>query len=170
MTLPFEEPNNLIIRRATTSDESDIWAILEPILRAGECYALPRDWTREEAIAFWTGAGREAFVAEEHGQVVGTYYLRANQPGGGSHVANCGYAVSPSAEGRGLGRRLGQHSLEAARARGFRAMQFNFVISTNEPAVHLWKSLGFEVAGTLPGAFAHPTHGDVDALVMYRKL
>jgi ribosomal protein S18 acetylase RimI-like enzyme len=160
----------LIIRPATTCDEPALWAILEPILRAGECYALPRDWSRDEAVAFWTGRGREAFVAEDQGQVVGTYYLRPNQQGGGAHVANCGYAVASAAEGRGVGRRLAEHSLETARARGFRAMQFNFVISTNEPAVRLWKSLGFEIVGTLPGAFAHPALGDVDAYVMYRKL
>jgi ribosomal protein S18 acetylase RimI-like enzyme len=160
----------LIIRPATTADEPALWAILEPILRTGECYALPRDWTREEAIAFWTGKRGEAFVAEEGGRIVGTYYVRPNQLGGGAHVANCGYATAASAEGRGVGRAMGEHSLETARARGFRAMQFNFVIRSNERAVGLWKSLGFEIVGILPAAFAHPTLGDVDAFVMFRTL
>jgi ribosomal protein S18 acetylase RimI-like enzyme len=164
------EPRNRLIRNARVNDAPAIWAILEPILRAGEVYALPRDMTPEHAIAFWTGPGSEAFVLEEDGRIVGTYYLRANQLGGGSHVANGGYATAADATGRGVARMMCSHSLESARARGFKAMQFNFVVSTNERAVRLWKSFGFEVVGILPGAFAHPHKGEVDALVMFRKL
>lgn len=160
----------MLIRTARTSDASAIWAVIEPIIRAGETYALPRDMTQAQAIAYWTGTDREALIAEDNDRVVGTYYLRANQPGGGAHVANCGYITAPDATGRGVARMMCEHSLELARARGFRAMQFNLVVSTNERAVRLWQSLGFAVVGNLPEAFAHPGKGDVDALVMFRKL
>jgi ribosomal protein S18 acetylase RimI-like enzyme len=110
------------------------------------------------------------FVADDAGTVVGTYYLRANQMGGGAHVANCGYITRAQATGRGIARALGVHSLERAAAKGFAAMQFNFVVSTNQRAVALWQRLGFAIVGTLPGAFVHPTHGPVDAHVMYRSL
>ena len=159
-----------MIRTAQTSDASAIWAMIEPIVRAGETYALPRDMTQSQAIAYWTGPDRETFIAEDNGRVVGTYYLRANQSGGGAHVANCGYITASDAMGRGVARAMCEHSLELARARGFRAMQFNLVVSTNERAVRLWQSIGFAIVGNLPGAFAHPEKGDVDALVMFRKL
>ena len=122
------------------------------------------------AMAYWTGPDRETFVAEEGGQVLGTYVLKANQLGGGAHVANCGYVTAARAKGRGIARRMCGHSLDEARRRGFRAMQFNLVVATNEPAVHLWTSLGFTTIGRLPGAFQHPSLGYVDALVMFREL
>jgi ribosomal protein S18 acetylase RimI-like enzyme len=125
---------------------------------------------RDEALAYWTSLGHEVFVAEDGGEVLGTYFLRANQRGGGSHVANCGYITAPGAEGRGIGRAMCAHSLDQARSRGFKAMQYNFVISTNERAVRLWQSFGFEIVGRLPGAFEHPKQGFVDAFVMYRTL
>ncbi|WP_331374786.1 GNAT family N-acetyltransferase [Sinorhizobium chiapasense] len=158
------------IRRASDLDQDAIWRIIGPVIRAGETYALDRNLSRDEALAYWLGKDRETFVAEENGAVVGTYYIRANQAGGGSHVCNCGYMTDPSAVGRGVAREMHAHSLNRARERGFRAMQFNFVISTNERAVRLWKSLGFEEVGHLPGAFLHPAKGYVDALVMYRTL
>ena len=160
----------MIVRPAEDRDAAAIWRILEPIVRAGETYTLPRDMTRDAALAYWRAPAHEVFVAEEEGAVVGTYYLRTNQMGGGSHVANCGYMTAPEASGRGVARTMCLHSLERAKARGFRAMQFNFVVSTNERAVRLWQSLGFEVAGRLPGAFLHPELGFVDALVMFRAL
>lgn len=158
------------IRNATEKDKNAIWKILEPVIRAGETYTLPRDMQREDALAYWHTRGHEVFVAEENGEIIGTYYLRANQKGGGAHVANCGYVTAPWATGRGIARAMCQHSLEHAKSRGFRAMQFNFVVSTNERAVRLWQSLQFEIVGRLPGAFLHPTLGAVDALVMYRQL
>jgi ribosomal protein S18 acetylase RimI-like enzyme len=109
-------------------------------------------------------------VAEAGGAIAGTYYLRANNQGGGAHVANCGYIVAPYATGRGIARAMCVRSLERAGALGFRAMQFNFVISSNECAVRLWQSCGFHIVGRLPDAFEHPRLGLVDALVMYRKL
>jgi L-amino acid N-acyltransferase YncA len=158
------------IRKATVADTGAIWGILEPVIRGGDTYTLPQDMNREEALAYWNSAGHEVFVVEENGEILGTYYLRANQKGGGAHVANCGYMTAPWASGRGVARAMCKHSLERAKARGFRAMQFNFVVSSNERAVKLWQSMGFEIVGRLPVAFMHPTLGPVDALVMYRHL
>ncbi|MBC7831300.1 MAG: GNAT family N-acetyltransferase [Hyphomicrobium sp.] len=160
----------MLIRAASAADRAAIWAILEPIIRDGETYALPRDMGEADAIAYWTGPGRQVFVAEADGVVVGTYFLRCNQLGGGDHVANAAYATDRAQRGRGIARKLAEHSLAEARDRGFSAMQFNFVVSTNATAIHLWQSLGFETVGRLPGAFRHPQLGCVDALVMSRKL
>ena len=160
----------LSIRPATPAADDAIWAILEPTFRAGETYPIARDVSRAEALAYWRNAGHVVFVAEDAGQIVGTYYLRANNRGGGAHVANCGYIVAPDAVGRGVARAMCEQSMAQARERGFTAMQFNFVISSNTRAVMLWQRCGFEICGMLPGAFAHPKHGMVDALVMYRRL
>jgi L-amino acid N-acyltransferase YncA len=160
----------MIVRPASPADGPAIWAILKPVIGAGETFALDRDMTEDAALAFWTGAGMEAFVAEQDGAVVGTYYLRPNFAGGGAHVCNCGYAVAEQATGKGVARALCAHSLEHAESRGYRAMQFNCVVSSNERAVRLWQAMGFAVVGRLPGAFDHPAHGYVDALVMFREL
>ena len=160
----------MLIRPAVNGDADAIWAIMEPIIRAGETYTLPRDMDKESALAYWLSAEREVFVAEDNGDIVGTYCLQANQKGGGAHVANCGYMTAVSATGRGVARAMCAHSLDRARERGFRAMQFNFVISTNERAVRLWQSFGFEIVGRLPGAFRHPIQGYVDAYVLYHNL
>jgi len=158
------------IRPATAQDEPGIWHVLESMVRAGETYPLPRNMSRDDALAYWFSAGHDVFVAEDAGAIVGTYFLKANQKGGGAHVANCGYVVGPDTGARGIGRAMCEDSLRRATARGFRAMQFNFVVSSNERAVRLWQSCGFEVVGRLPAAFDHPVHGMVDALVMYRLL
>jgi ribosomal protein S18 acetylase RimI-like enzyme len=158
------------IRPATITDGDAIWEILEPMIRAGETYPLPVDMNREAALGYWFSPGHGVFVAERDGRIAGTYYLRPNQRGGGSHVANCGYVTARAAHGGGVGRAMCEHSLAQARARGFRAMQFNFVVSTNDRAVHLWQTCGFEIVGRLPSAFNHPARGDVDALVMFRTL
>ena len=158
------------IRQALRSDADAIWAILEPTIRAGETYTLPTDMIREDALAYWMSPDHEVFVVEENEIVVGTSFLRANQRGGGSHVCNCGYVSAPNATGRGIARAMCVHSLDHARERGFLAMQFNSVISSNERAVRLWKSFGFNTVGRLPQAFRHPTRGLVDSLVMHRFL
>jgi ribosomal protein S18 acetylase RimI-like enzyme len=158
------------VRPAQGSDDDAIWAIIGPTIRAGETYALPRDMSRAAALSYWSSPGHEVFVAEEDGKVLGTYYMRANQQGGGSHVANCGYMTAALASGRGVARAMCAHSLAHARARGFRAMQFNFVVSSNERAIALWESCGFDIVGRLAEAFEHPRLGLVDAVVMYRKL
>ncbi len=158
------------IRPVCFEDHAAIAALLQPIIHAGETYALPRGWGHTEIIDYWLAPDHRAFVVDDGGPIVGTYFLHANQLGGGAHVANCGYATHSAARGRGIARAMCEHSLIEARLRGFRAMQFNFVVSTNEAAVHLWTALGFAVVGRLPRAFAHPVHGLVDALVMYREL
>ena len=144
--------------------------ILEPMIRRGDSYTLPRDMTKGQALEFWFAPGNETFVWQDSSAILGTYFLRANQRGGGSHVANCGYVTAASAEGRGIARAMYQHSLQRARERGFRAMQFNFVVSTNQRAVKLWTELGFNIVGRLPGAFEHPEQGFVDALIMHQKI
>jgi len=160
----------MLIRHASDSDNQDIWHILEPVIRAGQTYALPRSMSEAAALAYWRAPAHEVFVACDNDQVVGTYYLRANQQGGGAHVANCAYVSAPWAQGRGVARAMCAHSLAHAKARGFQAMQFNFVVSSNERAVRLWQNLQFDIVGTLPGAFDHPQLGPVDAYVMFRKL
>jgi GNAT superfamily N-acetyltransferase len=160
----------MLIRPFHEKDADALWSILEPIIRAGETYPMPRDMDCESALAFWLSSAHEVFVAEDNAEIVGTYFLRENQKGGGAHVANCGYMTAPSATGRGVARAMCAHSLDRARQRGFRAMQFNFVVRSNERAVRLWQRFGFEIVGPLPKAFAHPTLGFVDAFVMYRHL
>ncbi|WP_336961279.1 GNAT family N-acetyltransferase [Sphingobium aquiterrae] len=159
-----------MIRPARSDDADGLWRILEPVIRAGETLAIPRAMTREDAIATWLGADRETFVLEEDSRLLGLFYIRANQAGGGAHVANAGYVTAADALGRGVARRMCAASLEIARQRGFRAMQFNFVISTNSRAVALWEGMGFAIVGRLPAAFDHPALGLVDALVMHRSL
>lgn len=160
----------MLIRPARASDAAAIWSIIGPTIRAGETYTLDPEMGEAEALAYWMGADKEVFVAEVDGEVLGTYYLRANQAGGGKHVCNCGYMTGAASVGRGVARGMCEHSLEQARSRGFRAMQFNFVVGTNDRAVRLWRSLGFEIVGRLPLAFDHPVHGPVDALVMFRTV
>jgi GNAT superfamily N-acetyltransferase len=143
---------------------------LEPAFRAADTYTVDADICQAAALHYWCGPGHETFAALEDGAMVGTYYLRANQGGGGAHVANCGFVTAPRAQGRGVARAMLEHALERARLRGFKAMQFNFVVSSNARAVATWAAYGFEVVGRLPLAFKHPTQGYVDALVMYRAL
>jgi GNAT superfamily N-acetyltransferase len=160
----------MLIRSALAADADGIWRVLEPTIVAGETYALPPDMTREQALGYWSSPGHEVFIAEEAGVILGTYYLRPNQLGGGAHVANAAYMVLPAATGRGIAQAMCEHSVEQARSRGYLALQFNFVVSTNERAVRLWGHAGFKVVGRLPKAFRHPSLGLVDALVMHRFL
>jgi len=162
--------SQLLIRPARMADGPAIWSLLEPVIRAGETFALPRDMTQPAAIAYWFAEGNTAYLAEEDGRPVGIYYLRANQKGGGDHVANAAYTTHPAVRGRGIAQAMGEHSLAEARRLGFAAMQFNFVVASNAPAVRLWQRLGFETLARLPGAFRHPSLGAVDALVMFRRL
>ena len=160
----------MLIRQSEARDADAIWRILEPTFRAGETYPLPRNISREDALAYWYSAGHTVFVADDAGTIVGTYYLRANNRGGGGHVANCGYVVAPEAFGRGIAQAMCSHSLDQGRRRGFAAMQFNFVIASNERAVRLWQRMGFAIAGRLPDAVQHPRLGLGDAYVMLRNL
>jgi L-amino acid N-acyltransferase YncA len=158
------------IRKATPSDAPAIAGIILPIIREAATYTLDPDMSETVALAYWMGSDKETFVAEEDGVVLGTYYMRPNQAGGGRHVCNCGYMTHRASSGRGIARRMCEHSLEYARSRGYRAMQFNFVVSTNDRAVRLWQTLGFKIVGRLPAAFRHPVQGYVDAFVMYQVL
>jgi L-amino acid N-acyltransferase YncA len=158
------------IRPAINADRDAIWNIFHEIIAAGDTYAFDPQMPREEALAYWFRADTHTYVAEEDGGVVGTYILRPNQSGPGSHVANAAFMVARDAKGAGVGRRMAEHCLSEARRMGFRGMQFNFVISTNTRAIHLWNQLGFKIVGTLPGAFRHPEKGFVDVYVMYRSL
>lgn len=160
------------IRNYQPADWAQVWAILEPIFRAGDTYGMPEDISEPEARRSWTSTPKRVLVAEdpEEGRILGTYYIKPNGEGPASHVCNCGYAVSASARGRGIASAMCLHSQDEGRRLGFRAMQFNLVASSNEGAVRLWTKLGYETVGTLPGAFRHPTDGFVDAYVMYKDL
>jgi L-amino acid N-acyltransferase YncA len=160
----------LTIRPATVADHDAIWKIFHEIVAPGDTYAFDPQISREEALAYWLRLDTHTFVAENDGRVVGTYILKANQSGPGAHVANAACMVPAAARGKGIGRAMAEHCLNEARRLGFSAMQFNFVISTNESAIRLWQQLGFEIVGTLPGAFRHPQKGYVDVYVMFRSL
>lgn len=161
---------NVQIRQAEASDFAAIWEIFHPIVAAGETYAYAPETNREQAHTIWMETPEVTFVAEEAGEVVGTYYIKANQPGLGSHVCNCGYMVATAARGKGVASRMCEHSQRQAVFMGFKAMQFNLVVATNQEAIRLWQRLGFAIVGTLPRAFRHQRNGFVNALVMYKWL
>ncbi len=162
----------VLVRDASEADWSGIWPILERVVRAGDTYTWPVDTGEDEARRLWLPASpwRTFVVADADGSIVGSAKLGPNQSGPGDHVANASFLVDPDRSGHGIGRRLAEYVLDAARSDGYRAMQFNAVVETNGAAVALWRSLGFEALATVPGAFRHPTHGDVGLLVMYRTL
>lgn len=159
------------IREFNKADWPGLWRIIEPVLRSGETYVFSLDITEDEAYKIWIELPEETFVAvDEKNNIIGTYYIKPNQPGLGSHVCNCGYIVSADARNRGIASDMCVHSQKEALSRGYRAMQFNFVVSTNKGAIRLWKKLGFEIVGTLPKAFKHSRLGFVDAFVMFKQL
>jgi L-amino acid N-acyltransferase YncA len=158
------------IREAIDTDRDAIWEIFRATVTPGDAFVYDPKTPREEAEAYWFAKGTRTYVAEKDGKVIGSYILRANRPGLGDHVANAGFMVATEARGFGVGRAMGEHALAEARRLDYRAMQFNFVISSNESAVRLWQQLGFEIVGTLPGAFRHARKGFVDAYVMFRLL
>lgn len=160
----------MYIRRATESDFVVMWPIFQKVVAPGVSYVFAADTSYDDAYAYWFAPGVTSYVAEDDGRVVGMYKLIANQRDLGSHVANASFMVDPGYSGKGAGRQMGQHCLQTAKAAGFRAMQFNFVVSSNEAAVALWKKLGFSIVGTLPMAYLHSELGYVDAYVMHRFL
>lgn len=159
-----------MIRPAVEGDFAAMWPIFRAVVASGESYVFAPDTGEADAFAYWFGPGIRCHVAEIDGHIVGMYKLVANQRDLGSHVANASFMVDPSRAGHGIGKALGQHCLREARAAGFAAMQFNFVVSTNRAALALWQGLGFAIVGTLPRAYWHRTLGEVDAHVMYRFL
>jgi ribosomal protein S18 acetylase RimI-like enzyme len=165
------KPSGLIIRPYQEQDWPSVWAIIEPVFRSGETYAFSPDITEEQARLVWIKKPEITFVAvggDE--QILGTYYIKPNQPTLGAHVCNCGYIVAEQARGQGVASVMCEHSQREAATRGYRAMQYNLVVSTNDVAVQLWKKLGFEIIGTLPKSFRHSRLGYVDAHVMYKQL
>ncbi len=158
------------IRAADPGDWPGIWAIFRDVVEKGDTYPYLPDTTEDEAKALWIDAPRATYVAAGDGEITGTYYLKPNQPGLGSHVCNAGYMVLASVRGQGLGRALCAHSLDEARRLGYRAMQYNLVVGTNKGAVHLWSEMGFKTVGKLPEAFRLASGDYADALVMYRLL
>lgn len=157
------------IRPATDSDRDAIWEIFQDVIAAGDTFPFHRDTTREQAFAYWFGNRARAYIAEKARHLLGSYMLRSNWSGPAGHVANAAFMVAKDARGQGIGREMGEHCLKEARRLGFRAMQFNFVVSTNESAVKLWQDLGMKIVGTLPAAFRHPEKGYVDVYVMFQS-
>lgn len=162
--------DGLVIRGIGAGEFARAWPIFRAVIAGGDTYSYPPDLTEDAARAMWTTAPSRCFVAECDGDVLGVYMLRPNQPGLGDHVANCGYMVSPAARGRGIAAAMCEHSLAEARRAGFRAMQYNFVVSSNEGAVRLWQRHGFAIVGRVPGAFRHAVLGPTDVYVMHRAL
>jgi len=160
----------LNIRKAEDDDFDGIWSIFREIVIQGETYAFPPDTNKADARKIWMLTPTATYVALKHGEIVGTYYLKPNQPGLGSHVCNAGYMVRSHVRGQGVGRAMCEHSLVEAKNLGFKAMQFNLVVKTNENAIRLWKKMGFFSVGTLPKAFMHKKLGLIDAIVMYKLL
>ena len=160
----------LDIKLAQDAHFEEIWSILHAVLKTGDTYPFNPQTTKAEAFQIWMKHPRATYVAYAADEMVGTYYIKPNQPGLGSHVCNAGYMVAPKARGQGIGRAMCKHSLDEARKLGFKAMQYNLVVCTNTGAVKLWQDLGFEIIGTLPKSFNHQQKGYVDALVMYQWL
>ena len=165
-----EQPN-FIIRPFQDQDWPGVWRILEPVFRAGETYPAPPDITEADARIYWIDTPTATYVAvDNNGTILGTFYIRPNQPGLGAHVCNCGYIVAQEAQGKGVASAMCRHSQTEALRLGFTAMQFNLVVATNTRAVRLWQHMGFTVVGTLPGAFNHKRLGFVDAYVLFKTL
>ena len=158
------------IRKAQDKDWEQMWPIVHEVFMSGATYAYPPATNSDEAYKIWMTLPTATYAALQNAKVVGTYYIKPNQPGLGSHVCNAGYMVSSSARGQGIGRAMCAHSLQEAVKLGFKAMQYNLVAVTNKYAIELWKNMGFEIIGTLPRAFNHKELGLVDAHIMYRFL
>jgi len=160
----------LEIRKATAEDKSQVWEIINEVLSKGDSYTFAPGSPREKMLAFWFAEDKETYVAEIEKKIVGTFFIKSNQPDLGSHICNAGYMVSSEAKGKGIGRKMAEFSFEEARKLGYQAMQYNFVVKSNEIAVKLWLTLGFEIIGEIPEAFQHKDFGLTNALIMYRQL
>ena len=160
----------LEIRKALEEDKPEIWQIIKAVIATGDTYPLAPDSSEEEMLAYWFSPDKHTYVALLDGIIVGTFFLKANQPALGAHVGNAGYMVAPGNSGKGIGRQMAEWSLDEARRLGFTAMQFNFVVKSNKYAVKLWQDIGFEIIGEIPDAFDHAENGLTNAYIMYRKL
>lgn len=160
----------LAMRKATSKDAEAIWKILKEVISRGDSFVFDPDSPKEKMMAYWMESEKHTYVAVLDNSIVGSFFIKTNQPGLGSHIANAGYMTSPLASGKGIGKAMGQFSLEEARRLGYKAMQFNIVVKSNERAVRLWQSLGFKIIGEIPEAFNHKKLGMTNAYVMYQKL
>jgi L-amino acid N-acyltransferase YncA len=160
----------MTIREATINDQEGVWEIFEQVIKTGDTYAFSPDTRKQDFPELWFAPGMKVYVAEENGKILGTYFIKPNQPALGSHIANCGYMVHPESRGRGLGKQLFDHSWIAAKELGYKGMQFNLVVSTNTIAVQLWLKQGFKIIGTVPKGFNHRKLGYVDAYIMFREI
>ena len=160
----------MTIRLANQTDHEAVWHIISNVISTGDTYVFAPDSTKEKMLNYWFAVDKKTFVAEENGEILGTFYLKENQMDLGSHIVNAGYMVSENARGKGLGKTMAEFSLEEARRLGFHAMQFNLVVKTNEKAVKLWLKMGFSIIGEIPEAYKHSALGFVNAYIMYQKL
>jgi len=158
------------IRKAEERDKPMVWQIIKAVIAGGDTYVFSPDATEDEMMAFWFTPDKHNYVAFDGGEIVATFWLRANNPGLGKHVGNAAYMVAPAAAGKGIGKQIALWSLDEARRLDFTAMQFNFVVKSNTVAVRLWQKLGFEIIGEIPDAFVHSKNGLTNAYIMYRKL
>jgi ribosomal protein S18 acetylase RimI-like enzyme len=160
----------MTIRAAGTDDLDSVWQVFEQVIKAGDTFAFDPDTPKEELSNLWFAPTMKTFVVDDGGKIIGSYFIKANQPGLGSHIANCGYIVHPDARGKGIGHQLCEHSIIKAKELGYQGMQFNLVVSTNTRAVKLWERSGFQIIGTIPKGFAHRQQGFVDAYIMFRGI
>lgn len=160
----------ITIRKSLSDDTNQIWNIFQSVVRSGDTYAFMPNITKDEALSYWIGVDKHCYVAEYENAIAGTYIIKDNQPGLGSHIANASFMVAPKFQGKSIGKTMGQHALIEAKNLGYAAMQFNLVISTNLVAINLWQKLGFKIIGTIPNAFNHQQYGMVDAHIMFREL
>ena len=157
-------------RETSARDNKDLWHMLKPVFRAGDTYAIDPQISEQNAIEYWTGADAGSYLTEDDTGALGTYYIKTNAQGGGAHVCNCGFVTAPSSTGKGVARAMLEDALKRAKSKGYKAMQFNFVLSNNTRAVDIWTRAGFDTVGRLPKAFDHPQDGMIDALVMFKTL
>lgn len=160
----------ITIRKSLSDDTNQLWNIFQSVVRSGDTYAFAPNITKKEALSYWMGVDKHCYVAEYEDTIAGTYIIKDNQPGLGSHIANASFMVCPKFQGKSIGKTMGQHALIEAKTLGYAAMQFNLVISTNLAAINLWQKLGFKIIGTIPNAFNHQQYGMVDAHIMFREL
>lgn len=159
-----------MIRKATIKDINHVWEIFHEVIQTEDTHVFYANTPKDDLKKHWFATYMHTYVYEENNQILGSYYVKPNQIDLGSHIANAGYIVSPKAQGKDIGKKLCEHSLQLAKKLGFIGMQFNIVVSTNKPAVGLWQKFGFKIIGTTPKAFNHRTFGLVDAYIMYREL
>jgi len=160
----------MTIREAAATDVEAVWGIFETVVNGGDTYAFAPGTTKDEFLNIWFAPTMKTYVAEANEQIIGSYFMKPNQPGLGAHIANCGYMVHPDVRGKGTGGKMCEHSLKIAKELGYKGMQYNLVVSTNTKAVELWKKLGFRIIGAIPGGFRHIHLGYVDAYIMFREI